>query len=56
MVAQRDPKRHSVLAWSSFEHSRGQEIMIDDDHHHMGGFLTRIYGSFAQSSNGLDGR
>jgi len=41
MVAQRDPKRQSDLAWSSFEHSRGgQEIMIDDDHHHIGGNFT----------------
>jgi len=45
MVAQRESKRQSVLAWS-FEHTlRGREIMIDDDYHIGKVILFVVYGS-----------
>lgn len=42
MVAQHDPKDNLILAWS-FEHTHGQEIMIDDDHIG-GGYFICGYG------------
>jgi len=46
MVAHGDPKDKLILAWS-FEHTRGQEIMIEDDYHHTGrGYLYAGYREF----------
>jgi hypothetical protein len=56
MVAQRDAKDNLILAWS-FELARGQEIMIDDDHHHTGGVIyLRVTGVLLSFIYGRDGR